>query len=323
MINRITSSLINSNLVKNMQNSYANYAKLTAQLASGKKINSMLDDSIQSVNIVNSKREVGRIDTWSENIKVLQNEINQSSATIDLLTENAQRVKDLATSAANNIYNKDSLQTVMDEVDNIISSMVSNANTNYDGKYIFSGTNTKTAPYTIEYGIDANGNKTDEIVGIKYNGTKVDGEWKRELEIADGVFQNANVIGIEFLGECSDGNSEGIFGDLIEFRNTLKDIINNQNGASYEDITKQLDGFTNSIDKIIRANSKLGSVASKLDMSQTSLNNNKTNLTEKISNMEDVDLTEAVTNWYTSQYSYQASMQVFSAFNSMSLLNYM
>lgn len=323
MISRITSSLINSNLVKNMQNSYANYAKLTAQLASGKKINSMLDDSIQSVNIVNSKREVGRIDTWSENIKALQNEINQSTATIDLLTENAQRVKDLATSAANNIYNKDSLQTVMDEADNIISSMVSNANTNYDGKYIFSGTNTKTAPYTIEYGIDANGNKTDEIVGIKYNGTKVDGEWKRELEIADGVFQNANVIGIEFLGECSDGNSEGIFGDLIEFRNTLKDIINNQNGASYEDITKQLDGFTNSIDKMIRVNSKLGSVADKLDMSQTSLNNNKSNLTEKISNMEDVDLAEAVTNWYTSQYSYQASMQVFSAFNSMSLLNYM
>lgn len=323
MINRITSSLINSNLVKNMQNSYANYAKLTAQLASGKKINSMLDDSIQSVNIVNSKREVGRIDTWSENIKALQNEINQSSATIDLLTENAQRAKDLATSAANNIYNKDSLQTVMDEVDNIISSMVSNANTNYDGKYIFSGTNTKTAPYTIEYGVDVNGNKTDEIVGIKYNGTKVDGEWKRELEIADGVFQNANVIGVEFLGECSNGNSEGIFGDLIEFRNTLKDIINNQNGTSYEDITKQLDGFTNSIDKIIRANSKLGSVANKLDMSQTSLNYNKTNLTEKISNMEDVDLAEAVTNWYTSQYSYQASMQVFSAFNSMSLLNYM
>ena len=90
-----------------MQNSYANYAKLTAQLASGKKINSMLDYSIQSVNIVNSKREVGRIDTWSENIKALQNEINQSSATIDLLTENAQRAKDLATSAANNIYNKD------------------------------------------------------------------------------------------------------------------------------------------------------------------------------------------------------------------------
>lgn len=323
MINRITSSLINSNLVKNMQNSYANYAKLTAQVASGKKINSMLDDSIQSVNIVNSKREVGRIDTWSENIKVLQNEINQSSATIDLLTENAQRAKDLATSVANNIYNKDSLQTVMDEVDNIISSMVSNANTNYDGKYIFSGTNTKTAPYTIEYSIDTNGNKTDEIVGIKYNGTKVDGEWKRELEIADGVFQNANVIGVEFLGECSDGHSEGIFGDLIEFRNILKDIINNQNGASYEDITEQLDGFTNSIDKMIRANSKLGSVSSKLDMSQASLNNNKTNLTEKISNMEDVDLSEAVTNWYTSQYSYQASMQVFSAFNSMSLLNYM
>lgn len=323
MIGRVTSSLTNSQLVLNMQKSYADYAKLTEQLSSGKKLNSILDDPVQSVNLVDSKRELNQIGTWTENIKSLKNEINQSTDTMDLLISGGQRAKDLATSAANNVYNNGSLEAVLDEVDQIIESVVSAANSNYDGKYLFSGTNTKTAPYTIEYGVDANGNKTDEIVGIKYNGTSPDGDWERKLEIADGVFQTVNVTGIEALGEYSGGNSSGIMGNLMEFRNTLSDILNNQNGADFDDISGLLDGFTSSIETMSQTSSKLGSISNKLDMSQTSLDNSKTNLTEKISNLEDIDLTQAITDWYTSQYAYQASMQVFSAFNSMSLLNYM
>ena len=60
-----------------------------------------------------------------------------------------------------------------------------------------------------------------------------------------------------------------------------------------------------------------------LDMAQNSLENNSMNLKDKISGIEDLDLTQAVTDWYSSQYAYQASMKVFTAFNSMSLLNYM
>lgn len=323
MIGRVTSALTNSNLVFSMQKSYSNYAKLTTQLSSGKKINSMLDDPTQSVNLVNSKRELTRIDTWNNNIKSLKNEISQSTNTLDLLIENGQRAKDLATSAANNVYNNGSLEAVKDELDQIISSVVSNANSKYDGKYIFSGTNTQTQPYSIEYAVDNNGNKTDEIVGIKYNGTDKNGDWKRSLEIADGVFQQGNVLGIEALGEYSNGNSEGIMSCLIEFKNTVSDILENKNGANYSDISGLLDKFTTSIDKMAQSSSKLGSISNKLDMTQTSLDNSQTNLKEKISGIEDLDLTQAVTDWYSSQYAYQASMQVFTAFNSMSLLNYL
>lgn len=323
MIGRVTSALTNSNLVFSMQKSYLNYAKLTTQLSSGKKINSMLDDPTQSVNLVNSKRELTRIDSWSNNIKSLKNEISQSTNTLDLLIENGQRAKDLATSAANNVYNNGSLKAVKDELDQIISSVVSNANTKYDGKYIFSGTNTQTQPYSIEYAVDNNGNKTDEIIGVKYNGTDKNGDWKRSLEIADGVFQQGNVLGIEALGEYSNGNSEGIMGCLMEFKNTVSDILENKNGANYSDISGLLDKFTTSIDKMAQSSSKLGSISNKLDMTQTSLDNSQTNLKEKISGIEDLDLTQAVTDWYSSQYAYQASMKVFTAFNSMSLLNYL
>ena len=323
MIGRVTSALTNSNLVFSMQNSYSNYAKLTTQLSSGKKINSMLDDPTQSVNLVNSKRELTRIDSWSNNIKSLKNEISQSTNTLDLLIENGQRAKDLATSAANNVYNNGSLEAIKDELEQIIGSVVSNANTKYDGKYIFSGTNTQTQPYSIEYAVDNNGNKTDEIVGIKYNGTDKNGDWKRSLEIADGVFQQGNVLGIEALGEYSNGNSEGIMDCLIEFKNTVSDILENKVGVDYSDISKLLDKFTTSIDRVAQSSSKLGGISNKLDMAQNSLENNSMNLKDKISGIEDLDLTQAITDWYSSQSAYQASMKVFTAFNSMSLLNYM
>ena len=323
MIGRVTSALTNSNLVFSMQNSYSNYAKLTTQLSSGKKINSMLDDPTQSVNLVNSKRELTRIDTWKNNIKSLKNEIGQATDTLDLLIESGQRAKDLATSVSNNIYNKGSLKAVKDELEQIIGSVVSNANTKYDGKYIFSGTNTQTQPYSIEYAVDNNGNKTDEIVGIKYNGTDKNGDWKRSLEIADGVFQQGNVLGIEALGEYSNGNSEGIMGCLMEFKNTVSDILENKAGVDYSDISKLLDKFTTSIDGVAQSSSKLGGISNKLDMAQNSLENNSMNLKDKISGIEDLDLTQAITDWYSSQSAYQASMKVFTAFNSMSLLNYM
>ena len=310
MIGRVTSALTNSNLVFSMQNSYSNYAKLTTQLSSGKKINSMLDDPTQSVNLVNSKRELTRIDTWNNNIKSLKNEIGQATDTLDLLIESGQRAKDLATSVSNNIYNKGSLKAVKDELEQIIGSVVSNANTKYDGKYIFSGTNTQTQPYSIEYAVDNNGNKTDEIVGIKYNGTDKNGDWKRSL-------------GIETLGEYSNGNSEGIMGCLMEFKNTVSDILENKAGVDYSDISKLLDKFTTSIDRVAQSSSKLGGISNKLDMAQNSLENNSMNLKDKISGIEDLDLTQAITDWYSSQSAYQASMKVFTAFNSMSLLNYM
>ena len=94
MISRVTSTTVNNSLVGYIQQNYADYAKLTEQLSTGKKINSMLDDTIQSINIFNSNRLMNRIDIWSANIGSLTNEITQSSETIDLVHDRAQRAKD-------------------------------------------------------------------------------------------------------------------------------------------------------------------------------------------------------------------------------------
>lgn len=317
MVNRITSTYINSSLVRDMQTAYGNYAKLTQQLSSGKKINSMLDNPTQSIHIVESNRQLNRIDTWSANIDYLTNEIKETSDTIDYLIDKGQRAKDLATFAANETSGGNNLQTTLDEVNQIIDTIVSMANNKYNGNYIFSGTNTKTPPYTIQY------DEAGEIQGIKYNGTKSDGDWERKLEIADGVFQTVNITGIEVFGEADiNGNRNGVMGDLIELRNTLSDMIKNED-SDYNKLSGMIDKFTNSLEKMAAVNSRFGTTSNKLEISKESLNNSRNNLKEYVSGIQEVDITQAVSDWHSSQYAYQASMQVFSAFNSISLLDYM
>ena len=248
MISRVTSSSINTTLSNQISTQYSNYAKITEQLSTGNRINSIMDDPIQAVNILSSNRQLNRLGTWSANIKVLNNEIKDSSETIDKMLEKVQRAKDLATTAANGTSTKSTLEATLTELNQIIEGMVDFANTNYNGNYIYGGTNTKTPPYEILYGIDATGNKTDEIVGVKYNGTKVTDEWQRQLEIADGLFQTVNITGDAAFGQYlkepvfeadgvtpvldAEGNptytvteDNGIMSDLIKLQDAIKETI--------------------------------------------------------------------------------------------------
>lgn len=367
MVSRVTSSSVNIDLVAQISNRYADYAKLTEQLTTGKRVNSITDDPIESVNIVNSNRRLNRIGILTANVSSIKNEIKESSETIDLAIEKAQRAKDIATTAANGTSTKSTLEANLTELDKVIETMVDLANTNYNGNYIFGGTNTKTTPYTIEYGINADGTSNNEIIGVKYNGTALDGDWERKLEITEGVFQTMNVTGAELFGEYdkepvyeadgvtpvldAEGNptytvnsSGGIMGDLIELRNSIKEAIEKIDeqqalpadatqaekdaaGAAvkdcYDKINGLLDGFSTSMEKMTYVNSNFGTITNKLDMTNDSLVESENNLTEYISGIRDIDVTKAVSDWYSSQYAYQASMQASTSIMSMNLLSYL
>ena len=45
--------------------------------------------------------------------------------------------------------------------------------------------------------------------------------------------------------------------------------------------------------------------------------------TYKLTSIQDIDIAEAVSEWYAAQYAYQASLQVSSSAMGMSLLNYL
>lgn len=362
MVNRISTSGKYSQLVADMQKQLSNYNKLTKQLASGSKLTSITDDPIATVNVLNTNRQLGQMDTFSSNVELAKTELSALDDLMDLANGYLSNAWNKATQANNQTYSDTSLKALKVEIDEITKTMVDLANTEYDDNYIFSGANTKTVPYTM----DDNGD-------IIYNGTPYSNkDYIRQTEVADGVFEVINTTGDKVFGyykaqgQDANGNNlftdvdgktvvekigaagaktyeyengtayngdvgdlkakedyAGVMGALKKLSNSIQKVLDGDTEAGYAEMNSTLDMFKDSLSTITTEQTKFGGVYNRLEMTSSTLETNNENLTAYLSNLKDVDLTTAITNWMQAQYAYQASMQVTSASMNMSLLNYM
>ena len=366
MVDRISTSGKYAQLVADMQQNLINYNKITAQLTSGHKVMNITDDTIAAVNIINTNRQLGQIDTFSTNVEMAKSELSALDDLMSLATGYLSSAWDKAVQASNQTYGNDSLAAIKVEIDETIKTMVDLANTEYNDNYIFGGANTKTTPYTI----DENGN-------IIYNGTPYDNpDYIRQTEVADGVFEVINTTGDRVFGyyeaiqeQTADGKNvftdadgkkvietieadgsktyayedgttyngdtadlkvsvaseeySGVLGAMKLLSNSIQMILDGDTEAGYEQMNSTLDMFDSSMKMITEEQTKFGGVYNRLEMTTSTLDTNNTNLTAYLSEIQDVDITTAITDWYMAQYAYQASLQVSSASMGMSLLNYL
>ncbi len=90
-----------------------------------------------------------------------------ASSAMTNIGEVTQRVRELLVEGANGTYNKNDLETMALQVEQLTESVKQDANTQYAGEYVFSGTATTTAPYengaNDEY--KGNGESVSRVVG--------------------------------------------------------------------------------------------------------------------------------------------------------------
>ena len=183
MVQRISSSARYQMLIADMKMNEFNFNKLTAQLSSGSKYQSITENPIASVNILNANRQLGQMETFEQNIGMASAELSALDDILDLANGYLSTAWDKAIQANNQTYGKSSLEALKVEIDEITKTMVDLANTEYNDNYIFAGANTKNLAYTM--------NENGDIV---YNGTPQDNpDYIRQTEVADGVFEVINI----------------------------------------------------------------------------------------------------------------------------------
>ena len=320
--NRISTGARYNLLAADMKKAEEAFNRLTAQLGSGKKFLSITEDPIAAVNIVNTNRQLGKIEKYNQNVEMAKTEINTMDEILSLATGYLSTAWDKAVQANNQTYSDDSLKALKVEIDEILKTMVDLGNTEFNDNYIFAGANTKQTPFVI----DDDGN-------VIYRGTKQGSLYNRQYEVADGVYETINTTGDRVFGWYTgdgDGEHAGIMGALKILSNSIQDVLdghaNNDPAlaqSGYDKMNSTLDMFKNALDTITAEQAKFGGISNRLDMTSNTLETNTENLTSYLSQLQEVDIAQAVSDWYQAQYAYQASMQVASASMNMSLLNYM
>ena len=296
---QMTSNLMLTNMNKNLSNIYNTYEQIT----SGKKLTSVGQNPSDGTKVMKYNKQLGQLDDWSKNIETAKDELNQSYDTLGLIQENMQRINELAIQAANSFNSEDSLQAIRDEVEQRTRTIAQLANTKYQDKYIFSGSNTDTIPYSL-----------DEDLNVTYSGTSQDGNWERNIEISEGVTMPLNINGQEIFGD----ENGGIFATLKQLNDALADP-----DMDIQAISDCITPVQNGIKNITSAQAVISSRVQRLDAT-SSINDNVTlGITEMKSNLEDTDLAEAATQLMMYQTALQASLQAGATImQQATLLNY-
>ena len=146
MLSRTTSSQMSASLMNYMASTQGKFNKLSTQLGTQKRINSITDDAVAAKSILSAKREINLYNGYIKNMQTAQYELTAANDAIKSSEGRVSRAKDIALLVANGTYSKTEIDGFKKEVDGIIDTMTSLANTEYGDTYLFSGTATLQKP---------------------------------------------------------------------------------------------------------------------------------------------------------------------------------
>ena len=157
------------------------------------------------------------------------------------------------------------------------------------------------------------------------------GQAKNELPdvISDEKKEQINFIGKEVFGQVKfttdangnvtidDANSSGAFKALYELKAALQN-----DPVDEAAVRATLDSLDESMSQVSAARTKTGALGKEFEDIQNTYTNDTISLKQLRSDLEDTDLPSAVSDWYSTYQSLQASYQMFSQTMDVSLLNY-
>jgi flagellar hook-associated protein 3 FlgL len=131
------------------------------------------------------------------------------------------------------------------------------------------------------------------------------------VQIGAGQSAQTNIPGSEIFSN-STGN---VLTTLMKLEKALKN--NDQSGISAE-----ISDIDNSSTVVSNALSKIGATVNRLNTTKTRLESNSTNTTQRVSNIEDLDYAQGITDLQNQQTIYQATLKSASMITSLSLVDF-
>jgi flagellin-like hook-associated protein FlgL len=224
-------------------------------------------------------------------------------------------------------------KTIATEVDAVIESLVKDANSKYTGRYLFGGvggTNMSgLEPFAVTR--DASG----KISGVTYEGSTE----RREVQISESSSTYYGLVG-EGTAMPSANEDIGIFkftnyedisaeGDPPNFQNvevrifdTLITLRDNLQAEDFTDLESELGRVQASVDHVITKVIDNATSQQKFERIEKNVDALESSQVSRLSDLEDLDMAVAFNNLTLMQTNLQASLQMITRMNAMSIVNY-
>ncbi|HRJ26786.1 MAG TPA: flagellar hook-associated protein FlgL [Fimbriimonadaceae bacterium] len=290
---RISTSYQFDSVSKRIQEAQQRYLDAQQRVMTGKRVVTVSDDPFGSSVILNARRMQSQVEQFGTNLRSAKDYLGTSEQAFEQINTLTQRAYELTVSAANSTTSPDARANMAREISSIQERLIQLGNSQgIAQQYVFAGQSSTTPPFTL-------------------SGTT-----------------------LNFQGDANDVRVEVGPSELMKVNSTVGSMITTLYQRLQETKVRMESGDLSSLSNISLQDLKNSQDALRLERGQTGIQlqriqaleahhaRQKEDLTKRISDVEDVDMGEAIMQLKLNETVYQAALQVGAMNDRLSLLDY-
>ncbi len=303
MSERITSTMVAGTTLADINSSLNALQRSESELASGKSIEQPSDNPYGASRAIELQSAIDGMNGYQANAQDGISWTQTASSALQNMNEVGQRVRELLVQASNGVNNPIDRTAIAEEVDQLTQTVKQDANTQYAGQYVFSGTQTATAPYKSG-GEDA------------YQGNE--GQITRSIGPGASVVVNTNISSVLGSGQGAGD------GKLLD---TLRTISEHLKGGTPADVaalgSTDLQNLEGNLNSLTTLQAGVGAVTDQMQTAVSRVEDLQVQAAKTLSNTQDADLAKVSIAYSNEQAAYNAALRAGASIVQTSLMEFL
>ena len=303
---RITNSMVQRNVLADLNSVSEKLTRSQMQAASGKQINKPSDDPFHASQAMALRQSIGGTQQYQRNVEDAMGWAEMTEDALDDITQNAISARDLLVQGGTDSSDQSARDAIAAEMEQLIGAIKQGAAQTYRGSYVLSGTSTATRPYAAGADDTYHGDEAGydpAIAGIA-------------REIGPGVTLTINTVGRDVLG---DGQASAD-GKLL---NVLRDAVDHLKAGDGPALRSDLDKLDANVDHVLGLRAANGARSQRLESALSRLQETEEATTSSLSNVEDADIAKTLIELNSQTAAYQAALRAGANLVQSSLMDFL
>ncbi|WP_281883057.1 flagellar hook-associated protein FlgL [Paenibacillus sp. YYML68] len=147
MMGRVTQGMMNTQLLRNLNNNLSKMSHYQDQVATGRKLNKPSDDPVGLSFAMRYRSDITANEQYQENISTAISWLEFTDTLMEQAGSAFHRIRELTVQGANGSNPKGALDAIKSEILELSDQLVTIGNSQFNGKYVYNGQITDVPPY--------------------------------------------------------------------------------------------------------------------------------------------------------------------------------
>lgn len=326
---RITNKMITTQYTRSLNRLAAELNRLNNQVSSGRKFAKASENTSAAVKTFQLRKDMSRIEGYKENIAHAKSTLTNAESALMHIEELMRTTTEKIITGLNDTQSWEERAIIATELRSLQAQLLQTLNSTASDSYYFGGTNTETKPFEVIDGkLYYNGYDLDLPLPA---GTPEENEAKlKELasdtlyidiglsvkfdpatgEIDEGTVFGYSIAGINVVGSgTTTVEGEEVSNNIYNLLGALAAEFESEN-YSHAKADALFGHLKDASQGIMRTITEIGAKTSYLDFMAERLEDQDFNLQERQVDVEGIDPAEAIINFETQKFAYNAALQM-------------